>query len=86
MARKARNKSRVSQFKPQPERLGACFALFMYAADPEFDYYSYCQRSLLCNFAGGWQVTMFIRFHVSEFAIMGVQMANFGGQAPRTAV
>ncbi|OLQ12121.1 hypothetical protein AK812_SmicGene3931 [Symbiodinium microadriaticum] len=60
--------------------LGACFALFMYAADPEFDYYSYCQRSLLCNFAGGWQVTMFIRFHVSEFAIMGVQMANFGGQ------
>lgn len=25
-------------------------------------------------------VTMFIRFHVSEFAIMGVQMANFGGQ------
>ena len=27
---------------------------------------------------------MFIRFHVSEFAIMGVQMANFGGQAPRT--
>ena len=23
---------------------------------------------------------MFIHFHVDEFAIMGVQMANFGGQ------
>ena len=25
---------------------------------------------------------MFIHFHVVEFAIMGVQMANFGGQVP----